>query len=92
MTEVRFTARALTELRNQIRWLQARSPTAAQDATAAIERATLALSEHPMAGTPFGEGFRRWHVNFGRSGYVMFYRVREDYVSVVRFYHGRQDR
>jgi plasmid stabilization system protein ParE len=66
---------------------------AAMRAVEALERAVASLDQFPLR-TP-RKGSPETHemiVRFGRAGYVIRYRVRDDEVVITRIFHGREQR
>jgi plasmid stabilization system protein ParE len=52
----------------------------------------LSLAAEPFKGVERPAGMRELDVKFGKSAYVVRYRVTDDAVIVTRVWHGRQNR
>jgi plasmid stabilization system protein ParE len=52
----------------------------------------LSLSEQPFKGVERPSDMREIFVKFGKSAYVIRYRVTDDAVIITRIWHGRQNR
>lgn len=86
---------ALADLERLHAFLSDKSPTAAQRAIVALERAMESLDIFPDRGRPSGvAGVRELIVPFGRSAYVIRYAHRQqtNEVIVLRIWHGRENR
>lgn len=94
--KLRYLNAALDDLERLHAFLAEKNPKAAAAAIKKIRDAAQSLSEFsPDRGTPIGRhGFRQWFVQFGRSSYVIRYRVKskDDELIVVRIWHGRERR
>ena len=72
------------------------SPAAAERLLEAVEETIAFLLESPSAGrrrewcSPHLRGVRSWRVN-GFRAYLIFYRVEEDGLRIVRLLHGARD-
>jgi plasmid stabilization system protein ParE len=60
----------------------------------AIDEGLQMLLDMPLIGPPVAgqPGMRQLIVPFGRSAYVLRYRVEADTLVVVRVWHAREDR
>jgi plasmid stabilization system protein ParE len=84
---VRFKRPARFWVRREIEYLEENHPAAASRFIAAIERATLQLSEHPLSEPPGNlPDTRRLVV----GDYIVSYRIRRGTVEVFAVRHGRQ--
>ncbi|MDP2260519.1 MAG: type II toxin-antitoxin system RelE/ParE family toxin [Caulobacter sp.] len=74
-------------------FLAEKAPAAANRAAKLITEAMLSLREFPERGyaCPL-PGVREWPVRFGRSGYIVRYLVQPDTVTILRIFHGLEDR
>jgi toxin ParE1/3/4 len=64
-------------------------------AARAIDRITegLSLLRHtPEAGVALGQGYHQLILKYGKSGYVVRYRISGDTILITRIWHGREDR
>ena len=51
------------------------------------------LKSAPEAGKPvewLPEGYREWFISFGKSGYVVLYRVLDSQIVIQAIRHGRE--
>jgi plasmid stabilization system protein ParE len=73
-------------------WLLDKNPSAALRVGAVLEAAMASLVELPERGRPRGSLTRELNAAFGRSIYVIRYRVIEEQVIITRVFHGRERR
>ena len=77
-------------------FLAAENPLAAQKAMLAIDEGIALLLENPDLGIPLErrKAFRQVFIPFGKSAYVLRYRIDTDAdcLVVVRVWHGREQR
>ena len=90
--KVIVTEDALRDLRRLHDSLSARDSAAAVRATGAIRAAIRTLANRPDRRAPIYAGLRQLTVQFGRHGYVVRYDVIDDTVTVMRIWHGRENR
>lgn len=74
------------------RSLQRHSPRAALRMFDLISGRILKLGEHPLTGVERDNEVRELYVKFGKSAYVVRYRVTDEAVVIIRIWHGRQNR
>jgi plasmid stabilization system protein ParE len=74
------------------RSLKRHSPRAALRMFDLVTGRILSLAREPMKGVEREHGMRELYVKFGKSAYVIRYRVTDDAVIVSRVWHGRQNR
>ena len=74
------------------KFLQKKSPSAALRAFDDITRRILILRDHPLLGVERASGFRELVLRYGRSAYVVRYKVTDDAVVITRIWHGKEDR
>ena len=87
---IRRTARARVDIRDIWHYIAERNLPAADRVLDAIERIFHLLASHPMMGRERPElspGIRSFVV----MSWVVFYRVREDAIEVIRVLHGARD-
>lgn len=93
---LRYLQAAADDLERLQLFLAQKDPNAAAAAAQTIRSAVRDLVEFsPERGTPMGRmGLRQLFVQFGRSAYVVRYRidVKRDELLVVRVWHGRERR
>ena len=51
------------------------------------------LGRHPEVGRmhDMDKSIRIWMFQFGKSGYVMYYKIYADHILISRIWHGRED-
>lgn len=74
------------------RFLNRHSPRAALRMFNLVTARILSLAEHPLKAPEREHGLRELYVKFGKSAYVIRYRVTDDAVIISRVWHGRQNR
>jgi len=74
------------------RSLSRHSPRAALRMFDLVTTRVLSLAEMPFKGVERHAGMRELVVKFGKSAYVIRYRVTDEAVIVARIWHGRQNR
>ena len=89
--DVRWTRRALADLRHMNAYMAKRNPRAAARMEARIVQRIAALREMPLVGVATGVGAYRW-VRVQRTPYLVVYRVVASELRIAAVYHGRQDR
>ncbi|MCE7028511.1 type II toxin-antitoxin system RelE/ParE family toxin [Jiella avicenniae] len=91
-----FLPEAVEDIERLHDFLLARSPLAAEKAMLAIDDGIRRLLENPRAGIGMDvrPDYRQLFVRFGKSAYVLRYRIDEESETlvVVRVWHGREDR
>lgn len=90
---VRLLPRSRRDLVRLADFLAERNPSVADTAIEAILLAIASLGEFAERGAPGRSAkHRRLFVPFGRSAYVVQYRVEAEEVVVGRIFHGLEDR
>jgi plasmid stabilization system protein ParE len=93
MFEVIWLPEALADLEGHFDFLNEKSPKAASRASRTILNAAASLANFPERGMPItGTQQRKLRIAFGKDGYVLYYRVDEQSVFVLRLHHGRENR
>lgn len=90
--KVILSPRAELDFEAQVKWLRQHSPDTGRRAADSIVRTLDLLTDFPEIGPAVSRGLREKHVEFGRDGFVIRYRVHQDHVRIMRILHGRQDR
>jgi plasmid stabilization system protein ParE len=57
-----------------------------------ILKGVQGLAEFPELGVAVGEGFRQFILRYGKSGYIVRYRVLDEVVLITAIWHGRENR
>lgn len=93
MFEVIWLPTALNDLEKQFDFLNQKNPDAASRATRTILNAGASLAYTPERGTiiPDNEQ-RKLRVFFGKYGYLLYYRIENQQVFILRIHHGRENR
>ncbi|HSI40637.1 MAG TPA: type II toxin-antitoxin system RelE/ParE family toxin [Xanthobacteraceae bacterium] len=85
--KLRFTAKAVGQIDLALDFIGERSPQGAAGLRRRISSAVVLLQEHPRAGqTTSRQGVRR--LSLSPFPYVIFYRIYEEEVVILRFRHG----
>ncbi|MGI9331656.1 MAG: type II toxin-antitoxin system RelE/ParE family toxin [Gammaproteobacteria bacterium] len=91
-----FLPEALEDIERLYTFLIDANPLAAQKAMLAIDEGIDLLLEYPRLGRTMDEDsrYRQLFVPFGKSTYVLRYRVNQEHdeLVVVRVWHGRERR
>ena len=91
-----FLPEALQDIERLYQFLVAENPVAAQKAMLAIDEGLTLLAESPHLGIEMEHSaqYRQLFVPFGKSAYVLRYRIdrERDTLVVVRVWHGREQR
>ena len=93
MSRLVWSQAALHDLVRLHKFLNAKSPTAAQRAIRAIRGGVKNLRTHPEMGRLVEDmlpQFREWMIEFGQSAYVVLYHVDNDQVVILAVRHGRE--
>jgi plasmid stabilization system protein ParE len=68
-------------------------PDIAEQLAVALYKRMHLLSRFPMVGRPFRGGpLRETIVPFGKSRYVIRYKVTDHTIQIIRIWHGKEDR
>jgi plasmid stabilization system protein ParE len=93
MFEVIWLPAALTDLENQFDFLNEKNPDAASRAVRDILNAAASLAKSPERGPVIpGTTQRKLRVFFGKSGYLLYYRIENQQVLMLSVHHGRSDK
>ena len=93
---VRWRSVAVRDLDEAYGFIAEESPEAAERLLDAVDKSISLLRENPSAGqlrmfrSPRGRGTRSWPVR-GYANYLIFYRVENGDLEVMRFLHGARD-
>ena len=93
MPRLIWSPQALGDVQRLYRFLALKNPAAARRAVQAIRETVQVVSQHPAVGRPVDEmenEYREWLVDFGDSGYVLFYRVDANNTVVLAVRHQRE--
>lgn len=73
-------------------WLKARDLQAAARLGDLLEQAIASLAKHPLRGRPISRTIHEINIPFGRSAYIVRYRVSGQQVTVTRIWHSLEQR
>jgi plasmid stabilization system protein ParE len=91
VAEVRFSRKALADLRAIHAYLVQHNPAAAAKVVAAIENSASLIAEYPELGHRTDSELDRIHI-VPRFGYVISYRIAGDTIEIRYVFHPRQSR
>ncbi len=86
-----WRSRAELELARQLTHLAAENPFASERMRDRIEQRVVALIQFPDTGRPSRRSGVRELVISG-TPYIAVYRVRGDFIEIIRFFHSSQNR
>lgn len=87
-----LSRRAEADLDRLEAFIAAESPGRAERAITHLRQGTNRLARFPGLGVSLGKGTRQLYVSYGKSGYVVRYRVLPNAVLIVRIWHGKEHR
>ena len=92
MAAVVYSSCALNHLERAFEFLAQTDPSAALNATTAIQSAVSTLAAHPLIGRRIEGEIRELVISFGKSGYLALYRFipHLDVVRVLAIRHRRE--
>ncbi|MCD6008266.1 MULTISPECIES: type II toxin-antitoxin system RelE/ParE family toxin [Halomonadaceae] len=93
MSRVIFAPAAVRDLERLREFLRPKNLAAAERAAKVIIQGVQALGELPRIGRPIDdlpEEYRDWLIEFGDSGYVVRYRIDDDFVVVLAIRHQKE--
>ena len=93
MPRLIWTPPALADVQRLYRFLEPKSPEAAQRAVKAIRAGERILGHQPQLGRPVEDldpEFREWLIDFGNTGYVALYRFDGITVSMLAVRHQKE--
>lgn len=91
MRPITYTRRA-ADLERLEAFIASRSPTAAKRSAARLLKGIRLLMRVPDMGVSVGDGYRQLVLAYGKSGYVVRYRIENDGVVIVRIWRVKEDR
>jgi toxin ParE1/3/4 len=87
-----LTERARADFDRLHAFLASKSPRTAKRAVQRIIEGIDLLALFPRSGVVVKGAIRNAFIRFGRSGYVVRYKVEADTVLITRIWHGKEDR
>ncbi len=88
----RFAPQADDDLTRVFTFLEGKSSRSALRARARIINGLVLISEHPRVGRSVGGAIRQVVVRFGRTAYVIRYRLTADEILITRIWHSKERR
>lgn len=88
-----WSTEALADVSRLSRFLPPESPSAARRAVAAIRGGAKLLERFPASGRPMenmGIQFRELTIGFGDSGYLLYYEIEGDKLTILAVRHSRE--
>lgn len=94
--EVRWSKSAINDLVRLKSFIEPKNPKAAQKSIELLQKTANLLEATPLLGVELGDGSHRRELYppFGKSGYVVRYRIhkRKKYVLILRIWHSKEKR
>lgn len=94
--QIKWLPDASRDMARLRQFLQKENPPVVNKASQRIVSAVNLLLKNQEAGMPCQdedcEAFRDLHAPFGRGGYTIRYRVKQQTIIIVRVWHSREDR
>lgn len=90
MPRLIWTPQALTDVQRLYRFLAAKDVPAARRAVRTLRAGVAILAHQPHLGRVVGPDagdLREWLIDFGKSGYVMLYRVEDERLLLLAIRH-----
>jgi toxin ParE1/3/4 len=87
-----LTDRARADFDRLHAFLAAKSPRSAKRAAQRIIEGIDLIALFPFSGVVVKGAIRNAFIRFGRSGYVVRYKVEGDTILITRIWHGKEDR
>ena len=88
-----FAQAAIRDLERLRAFLRTKNPNAAKRAADAIIQGVKALGTYPRMGRlieDLPEQYREWLIDFGDSGYIARYHIRDDAITVLAIRHQKE--
>lgn len=92
MRSVVITERAHADLTRLHTFIAKKSPRAARRAVQRIIEGIDLLALFPHSGIVVKGDIRNAFIRFGRSGYVVRYKIAADTIYITRIWHGKENR
>ncbi len=94
--QINWLSGALLDMARLRQFLKNENPLVAKKASHRILSAVNLLIKNPEAGMPSQdedcEAFRDLYAPFGRGGYTIRYRIKQQTIIIVRVWHSREER
>ena len=93
MSYLKYSRNALYDLKRLHEFLSAKNPAAAKRARESILKSLQILKRQPHIGRPvedMSDEYREWVVDFGDSGYVIYYRVSKNDTIILAVRHQKE--
>lgn len=89
---IAFSRLAGADLDRLEAFLGAESRGRGERAIARLQRGIRQLADFPELGVAVDQGLRQLVLRYGKSGYIVRYRVVGDIILITRIWHGKEDR
>ena len=89
MTQIRWSLEAADDFEHIVEYIRLKNPPAADRVTQIINDNIYSLAKFPHSGKPGREKGTRELV-LARLPFIVVYRIREEFVQIVRILHGAQ--
>lgn len=90
--KIHYSRRAEADLLRLESFIASENPRAAAAAIEQLLQRIEMLADFPLAGVHPAKSVRKLVLPYGKSGYVVRYRVTSDAVVITRIWHGKEDR
>ena len=93
MPQLRYSRNALYDLQRLHKFISVKNPVAAKRARNSILKSVQLLGQQPHIGRPIEDmphEYREWVVDFGDSGYVIYYYVSKDETTILAVRHQKE--
>ncbi len=94
--QINWLPGALQDMARLRQFIKKENPPAAKKAGQRILSAVNLLIKNPEAGMPSPDedcdAFRDLYAPFGRGGYTIRYRIKQQIIIIVRVWHSREER
>lgn len=94
--KIEWLPEATSDLARLRTFIKKENPLAAKKAGQRILDAVNLLTKNPQSGMPSQdedcEEFRDLYAPFGKGGYTVRYRIKQQSIVIVRIWHSREDR
>ncbi len=93
MSRLIWSPSALLDIQRLYKFLAEKNTDAARKAVKSIREGVKIIAQQPAIGRPVAEmvpEFREWLIDFGGSGYVVFYHLNEKAAVILAVRHQRE--
>lgn len=90
MPRLIYSRRALEDIARLREFLLPKDPVAAANAANAIRKTIALLKVQPLIGKPKDEGYREIESKFGKTGYMILYRLHNQTIVITAIKHQKE--